>query len=145
MPQAFVGQNTLLLFGSVYQSQFDIDRWLIGSDQTNTQVAVYEIPTIKGMFPQMFPQMFSTVFEDPIREGIASKYGKLENRKAVSTLYKNGHRVQKHPVVLKLKNTHVLLINAQAEVIYSYKQRFFDALHSLEESFKSALAFFWIG
>ena len=53
IPEAFAGQNTLLLFGYIHKSQFDIDRWLIGLDQTNTQVAVYEIPTIKGMIPKV--------------------------------------------------------------------------------------------
>jgi hypothetical protein len=66
MPEAFAGQNTLLLFGYVHKSQFDIDRWLIGLDQTNTKISIYEIPTIKGMVPQMF----STVFDDDMREGI---------------------------------------------------------------------------
>ena len=89
VPRAFAGRNTLLLFGYVHKSQFDIDRWLIGLDQTNAQVATYEIPTIKGMFPQMF----STVFDDAIREGIPK-----EIWKGVITVYKDGERVQRYTV-----------------------------------------------
>ena len=70
--RAFKGPNTLLLFGYIHKSQFDIDRWLIVLDQTNTQVAVYEVPVIKGMIPKMF----SKVFDDAMRGGSQKKYGK---------------------------------------------------------------------
>lgn len=30
IPEAFSGQNTLLILGYIHKSQFDIDRWLIG-------------------------------------------------------------------------------------------------------------------
>jgi hypothetical protein len=125
IPQAFAGQNTLLLFGYVHKSQFDIDRWLIGLDQTNTQVAVYEIPTIKGMFPQMF----STVFDDAMREGIPK-----EIWKGVITVYEDGERVQRYTGNLKPKNARVLLLNAQGEVIHFYDRGFsVDALNTLRD------------
>lgn len=125
IPQAFIGQNTLLLFGYVHKSQFDIDRWLIGLDQTNTQVAVYEIPTIKGMFPQMF----STVFDNAMREGIPK-----EIWQGVITVYEDGDRVQKYTGNLKPKNARVLLLNAQGEVIHFYDRGFsVDALNAVRE------------
>ena len=125
IPQAFAGQNTLLLFGYIHKSQFDIDRWLIGLDQTNTQVAVYEIPTIKGMIPNMF----STVFDDAMREGIPK-----EIWKGVVTVYNDGERVQKYTGNLKPKNARVLLINAQGEVIHFYDRGFsVDALNALRQ------------
>jgi hypothetical protein len=125
IPQAFAGQNTLLLFGYVHKSQFDIDRWLIGLDQTNTQVAVYEIPTIKGMFPQMF----STVFDNAMREGIPK-----EIWKGVITVYEDGERVQRYTGNLKPKNARVLLLNAQGEVIHFYDRGFsVDALNAVRE------------
>lgn len=125
IPQAFTGQNTLLLFGYVHKSQFDIDRWLIGLDQTNTQVAVYEIPTIKGIFPQMF----STVFDNAMREGIPK-----EIWKGVITVYEDGERVQRYTGNLKPKNARVLLLNAQGEVIHFYDRGFsVDALNAVRE------------
>jgi cytochrome oxidase Cu insertion factor (SCO1/SenC/PrrC family) len=125
MPQAFAGQNTLLLFGYVHKSQFDIDRWLIGLDQTNTPVAVYEIPTIKGMFPQMF----STVFDNAMREGIPK-----EIWKGVITVYKDGDKVQKYTGNLKPKNARVLLLDAQGQVIHFYDRGFsVDALNAVRE------------
>lgn len=125
IPQAFSGHSTLLLFGYVHKSQFDIDRWLIGLDQTNTQVAVYEIPTIKGMFPQMF----STVFDDAMREGIPK-----EIWKGVITVYKDGDKVQKYTGNLKPKNARVLLLSPQGKVLHFYDRGFsVDALNALRK------------
>lgn len=125
IPQLFAGRHTLLLFGYVHKTQFDIDRWLIGLDQTSTQVKVYEIPTIKGMFPQMF----STVFDDSMREGIPKLIWK-----GVITVYKDGDRVQRYTGNLKPKNARMLLINTQGEVIHFYDRGFsVDALNALRE------------
>ncbi len=66
IPQDFAGQETLLLFGYKQDTQFDIDRWLIGLDMTQTQVAAYEIPTIQGMLPRMF----SGFIDSGMRKGI---------------------------------------------------------------------------
>jgi hypothetical protein len=129
IPQSFAGRNTLLLFGYVHKSQFDIDRWLIGLGQTNTQVAASEIPTIKGMFPQMF----STVLDDSMREGIPK-----EIWKGVITVYKDGDRVQRYTGNLQPKNARVLLINAHGEVIHFYDRGFsVDALNTLREKLKT--------
>ena len=54
IPDAFTGRSVVLLIGYRQDSQFDIDRWLIGLDMTATRVDVYELPTIAGMFPRMF-------------------------------------------------------------------------------------------
>jgi len=91
---------------------------LIGLDQTNAQVATYEIPTIKGMFPRMF----STVFDDAMREGIPK-----EIWKGVITVYMDGERVQRYTGNLKPKN-------AQGEVIHFYDRGFsVDALNALRD------------
>ena len=81
IPGDFAGNKTLLLFGFIHKSQFDIDRWLIGLDMTGTKVDVYEIPTLKGMFPEMF----STFIDDAMREGIPK-----EIWKGVVTVYEDG-------------------------------------------------------
>ena len=66
MPEHFKGKQTLLLIGYVQDSQFDIDRWLIGLDMTKTKVDVYELPTIAGMAPRMF----QTFIDNGMRRGI---------------------------------------------------------------------------
>ncbi|MFT5294627.1 MAG: hypothetical protein ACI9YH_000633, partial [Colwellia sp.] len=55
-----------MLVGYKQNSQFDIDRWLIGLDMTETKVDAYEIPTIQGLFPRMF----STLIDNGMRKGI---------------------------------------------------------------------------
>lgn len=51
LPGHFHGSQVVLLLGYEQDSQFDIDRWLIGLDQTRTQVTAFEIPTIRDCFP----------------------------------------------------------------------------------------------
>ena len=54
IPTYFKDELSLLLIGYKQDSQFDIDRWLIGLDMTETDLPVYELPTIQGMAPRMF-------------------------------------------------------------------------------------------
>nr|WP_275441454.1 hypothetical protein [Psychrobium sp. MM17-31] len=115
IPQDFSGEPTLLLVGYVQDSQFDIDRWLIGLDMTQTQVAVYEIPTIAGMFPRMF----STVIDNGMRAGIPKElWG------GVVTVYKDGAAVQEFTGNTNPNNARVLLLDSAGKVIYFYDRGF---------------------
>ena len=87
IPEDFKGNTTLLLIGYKQNSQFDIDRWLIGLDMTRTKVDVYEIPTIQGLFPRMF----STVIDNGMRAGIPKSLWK-----GVITVYQDGEKVQEY-------------------------------------------------
>jgi hypothetical protein len=52
IPEAFAGKQTLLLFAYKHEAQFDVDRWLIGLDMTQTQIDIYEIPhSARHVFP----------------------------------------------------------------------------------------------
>ncbi|MGB0835576.1 MAG: hypothetical protein ACPGR2_13775 [Psychrobium sp.] len=115
IPQDFFGKPTLLLVGYVQDSQFDIDRWLIGLDMTQTQVAIYEIPTIAGMFPRMF----STVIDNGMRAGIPKElWG------GVVTVYKDGALVQEFTGNVNPNNARVLLLDSAGKVIYFYDRGF---------------------
>jgi len=81
IPGDFDNDFTLLLIGYKQNSQFDIDRWLIALDMTETNVPTYEIPTIQGLFPRMF----STVIDNGMRAGIPKPLWK-----GVVTVYKDG-------------------------------------------------------
>jgi cytochrome oxidase Cu insertion factor (SCO1/SenC/PrrC family) len=123
IPGDFAGEPTLLLFGYVHKSQFDIDRWLIGLDMTGTKVAVYEIPTLKGMFPDMF----STFIDDAMREGIPK-----EIWKGVVTVYEDGDAIQRFTGNKNPKNSRVMLLDAQGKVIHFYDRGFsVDALNAV--------------
>lgn len=123
LPDDLKGKVALLLIGYKQNSQFDIDRWLIGLDMTQTQVAVYEVPTIQGLFPRMF----STLIDNGMRAGIPKPLWK-----GVVTVYQDGDQVQAFTGNENPNNTRVVLLDAQGKVIYFYDQGFsVDALNQL--------------
>jgi hypothetical protein len=123
MPSDFSGQYTLLLFGYVQNSQFDIDRWLIGLDMTQTQVAAYEIPAIQGMAPRMF----STFIDNGMRKGIPK-----ELWKGVVTVYEDGEKLQRFTGNQNPNNARVMLLNETGVVEYFYDRGFsVDALNNV--------------
>jgi hypothetical protein len=122
-PDDLTGEVVLLLIGYKQDSQFDIDRWLIGLDMTQTQVSVFELPTIQGLFPRMF----STLIDNGMRSGIPKPLWK-----GVVTIYKDGDKVQAFTGNEKPNNARVVLLNAQGKVIYFHDQGFsVDALNQL--------------
>ncbi len=123
IPGDFFGQKTLLLLGYKQDTQFDIDRWLIGLDMTETRVAVYEIPTIQGLAPRMF----STVINNGMRRGIPK-----ELWKGVVTVYADGDKVQRYTGNQNPNNARVILLNKEGNVIYFYDRGFsVEALNSV--------------
>lgn len=129
IPTDFKGEQTLLLFGYVQDSQFDIDRWLIGLDMTETQVGVYEIPTIKGMLPRMF----KTFIDGGMRKGIPKQLWK-----GVVTVYADGDKVQRFTGNENPNNARVMLLDAEGKVLYFYDEGFsVDALKAVRALVKS--------
>ena len=126
IPNDFDEEVTLLLIGYVQNSQFDIDRWLIALDMTQTQVSVYEIPTIQGLFPKMF----STFIDNGMRKGIPKPLWK-----GVVTVYGDGEQVQEFTGNENSSNARVVLLNKAGEILYFYDQGFaVDALNNLKAS-----------
>ncbi|MFT5758345.1 MAG: hypothetical protein ACI9LM_003084 [Alteromonadaceae bacterium] len=115
IPEDFKGKTTLLLIGYKQNSQFDIDRWLIGLDMTDTQVDVYEIPTIQGVFPKMF----STFIDNGMRAGIPKSLWK-----GVVTVYDDGEKVQAFTGNQNPNNSRVVLLNEKSMILYFYDQGF---------------------
>lgn len=125
IPTDFTDEHTLLLIGYVQNSQFDIDRWLIALDVTQTQVKVYEVPTIQGLFPEMF----STVIDNGMRSGIPKPLWK-----GVVTVYSDGEKVQAFTGNENSGNARVLLLNKAGKILYFYDQGFaVDALNKLRD------------
>lgn len=121
MPEIFTDKLTLLLVGYKQDSQFDIDRWLIGLDMTGTTLPVYELPAIQGMFPRMF----STFIDNGMRKGIPKPLWK-----GVITIYKDGETVQQFTGNVNPNNARVLLINQAGKILFFYDQGFsVDALN----------------
>ncbi len=115
MPEYFKGNQTVLLIGYKQDSQFDIDRWLIGLDMTETKVKVFELPTIQGMLPRMF----STFIDNGMRKGIPKElWG------GVITIYADGDMIQEFTGNENPNNTRVILLNEEGKVIYFYDRGF---------------------
>ena len=129
MPQDFTGQETLLLFGYKQDSQFDIDRWLIGLDMTQTNVAAYEIPTIQGMLPRMF----SGFIDGGMRKGIPKQLWK-----GVVTVYADGDKIQRFTGNLNPNNARVMLLDKQGRIVYFYDRGFsVEALNEVREALEN--------
>ncbi|MGQ9589129.1 MAG: hypothetical protein ACUVYA_02415 [Planctomycetota bacterium] len=54
IPEDFAGEPVVLLIGYEMNTQFDLDRWLLGLAQAGVAVRTYELPTIPGLVPGMF-------------------------------------------------------------------------------------------
>lgn len=129
LPTVFDAPLTLLLVGYKQDSQFDIDRWLVSLDITETEITAYEIPAIQGMFPRMF----STLINDGMRAGIPKElWG------GVITLYADGEVLQKFTGNENPNNARVLLINNQGKILYFYDRGFsVNALNDVRMLIKS--------
>lgn len=125
MPKNFEGSQVVLLLGYKQDSQFDIDRWLIGLDMTNTVVRAFEIPTIQGMLPRMF----STFIDEGMRSGIPKElWG------GVITVYADGAELQEFTGNENPNNARVLLLDKNSKVIYFFDRGFsVFALNELKE------------
>jgi hypothetical protein len=126
IPEEFSGRSVLLLIGYKQDSQFDIDRWLIGLDMAGTQIDVYELPTIAGMFPRMF----KTRINEGMRAGIPK-----ELWKGVITVYADGDMVQSFTGNQNPNNARCVLLDTQGRVVYFHDRGFsVDALNALRRA-----------
>lgn len=120
------GEKVLFLIGYKQDSQFDIDRWLIGLDMTKTEISVFELPTIKGMFPRMF----KTKIDEGMRRGIPKPLWK-----SVITIYKDGDLVQKFTGNERPNNTRVVLLDQNGIIRHFDDQGFsVPSLNQLRKS-----------
>lgn len=125
LPTYFKGSNVVLLLGYKQDSQFDIDRWLIGLDMTETEISAYEIPTIQGLFPRMF----KSTIDEGMRKGIPKElWG------GVITIYGDGATVQEFTGNQNPNNARVLLLDKDGKVIYFHDRGFsVPALNELRD------------
>ena len=86
VPAAFAGSPVLLLIGYEQNTQFDLDRWVMGMQMAGISVATYEMPTIPGLVPGMF----SGSIDAGMRRGIPQ-----EDWGSVVTVYGDGDEIAK--------------------------------------------------
>lgn len=115
LPTYFKGSKVVILLGYKQDSQFDIDRWFIGLDMTETKIKAYEIPTIQGLFPRMF----QSTIDNGMRKGIPKElWG------GVITIYGEGAKVQEFTGNENPNNARVLLLDQDGKVIYFHDRGF---------------------
>ncbi|MFN7672298.1 MAG: hypothetical protein ACK5S5_17785 [Planctomycetota bacterium] len=51
LPDVGKGAPLLLLIGYQQNTQFDLDRWLLGLSEAGVKVRAYEVPTLPGLMP----------------------------------------------------------------------------------------------
>ena len=78
LPDDLAGQPAVLLIGYKQETQFDIDRWLLGFAQAGLDAALLEVPTIPGLGASLA----SGFIDDGMRSGIPR-----EDWSVVVTLY----------------------------------------------------------
>ena len=54
LPGDWAGEPVVVFVGYEQNTQFDIDRWLLGMQQARINVRAYEVPTIPGLVPGLF-------------------------------------------------------------------------------------------
>lgn len=114
-PDDLSGQPALLLVGYEQRTQFDIDRWLIGLDMTQTRVNIFEVPAIQGVFPRLF----SSVIDRGMRSGIPEELWKV-----VVTVYEDGEALQKFTGNERGLNARVMLVDGQGKVRFFHDRGF---------------------
>lgn len=118
IPQDLAGKPAILLIGTVQDSQFDIDRWLLGIAQTETPVPFLELPTIKGLAPRMFKGKI----DNGMRNGIPA-----EDWRGVITLWgDDAGRVVELTGNERPGNARVILLDAEGRVAW-FADRGFSA------------------
>lgn len=117
IPRAFIGTPTLLLVGYLQNSQFDIDRWLLGLVQLETPVVIREIPTVRGMVPRLI----ANKIDSGMRSGIPK-----DDWDAVITVYKDAGIIADFLGTEDSLNARVVLLDASGKVIW-YHDRGYSA------------------
>ena len=115
LPDHFAGRTVVVLLGYRMESQFDIDRWLIGLDMTGTEAEVYELPPIAGLFPRFF----KPYIDEGMRKGIPK-----ELWKGVITIYAGGAEVQEFTGNENPNNARALVLDPAGKVVFFHDRGF---------------------
>ena len=118
LPAALRGAPAVLLVGYVQESQFDIDRWILGLKQLESSVKILEVPTIAGSLPKMA----SSFIDSGMRRGIPK-----EDWAAVVTVYNDAPKIVELTGNEDPRNARVFLIDKEGQIRW-----FFDRGYSAD-------------
>lgn len=115
LPRDVAGAPVVLLIGYEQDSQFGIDRWLIGMNQIGIRARTYELPTIQGMVPRMI----SGTIDEGMRGGIPP-----EDWMAVLTVYGDADRIARFTGNENKQPARILVLDTTGEVVYFHDSGF---------------------
>ncbi len=113
LPQDLAGEPVLLLVGYVQDTQFDIDRWLLGLLQSGTELRFYEVPTIEGLIPGLI----ADTIDEGMRSGIPDADEGL-----VITVYDDAEKIVQFTGNERPRNARVLLLDAEGKVVWFHDE-----------------------
>lgn len=100
---------TVLLIAFTQDTQFDVDRWILGISQIGTPVSIFEIPTIAGLVPGMIANRINA----GMRRGIPT-----EDWESVITVYDDAEKLQSFTGKDGRDVTRVALVKRSGEVLW---------------------------
>ena len=109
LPSDLSGEPSLLIVGYVQDSQFDIDRWLLGLIQAEVAVKTLEVPTVRGLVPGLI----SGTIDSGMRGGIPSEYWG-----DVVTVYGGADEIARFTGTEGPRNARVLLLDREGRVVW---------------------------
>jgi hypothetical protein len=116
LPAAMHGKPAILLVAYDQDTQFDVDRWVLGLLQLGTPIAqLFEVPTVSGIVP--------TVLGDTIDAGMRSGIPR-EDWASVITIYRDGATVERFTGTERDLNARVLLLDENGTVIWFHDRGF---------------------
>jgi hypothetical protein len=120
LPKDLGASPAILIVGYKQNSQFDIDRWLLGLYDSKVETPVYEIPTVVGMFPGMM----SKRIDEGMKSGIPE-----ELWVSVVTVYKGeAKKVVRFTGNEDALNARVMLLDGKGNVRF-FHDRGYSAIH----------------
>jgi hypothetical protein len=117
LPKDLSGRPAILLVAYKQKTQFDVDRWVLGLLQARIDVAILEIPTIRGWAPRLF----AAGIDEGMREGIPPpEWG------SVVTVYGDASRIAAFTGD-DGRNARVLLLDAEGRVVFFHDEGYSPA------------------
>lgn len=123
LPGDLAGRPAILLVGFVQDSQFDIDRWLLGITQIGTPVPFLELPTLPGLAPRMY--------KGTIDEGMRRGIPREDWRGVVTVWTEDADRVVRLTGNERPNNARVILLDAKGRIDW-FTDRGFSASQMVE-------------
>ncbi len=103
----------LLLVAYKQNTQFDVDRWLVGILDAKVPVTPYEIPTVKGLVPGMIADSI----DDGMRSGIPE-----QDWASVVTVYDDAEKIVNFTGNERPLNARVMLLDSSGKVLWFHDQ-----------------------